>query len=240
MTSTTADLKCVVLYFDGACRPNPGRGGCGAVLKEPDWSDRPGRVIHGQEICKLSVPLGDTTSNAAEYCGLIGGLRKARRLTLPPRLIHIVIVGDSKLVVDQMMGENAVRNLDLQMYHATAVGLLCGFGAYTIKHLPREENAAADALANAALDENPEGHHAIYYPNLCGLSRAILPQSWGGGETRASNDMVTSATDGLHLIDAKFLSTIHPHSLGVLRGLRWGDKTHSRFESDLLVERFQR
>ena len=172
-----------------------------------------------KELWQCSVPLGDdTTSNAAEYCGLIGGLRRARRWLQMMHEFHLTVIGDSKLIVDQVNGLNEVRDEKLRMYHAVAVGLLSQFASHTVKHVPREQNQYADALANEALGTNYGEHSAIFYPNLTSISRVTWQHGWG--ETFASNDILGSRSDGLNFIDAKYLTTIHPHGIGVLENLQ--------------------
>ncbi len=60
--------------------------------------------------------------------------------------------GDSELVVKQVNGDYRVRSADLQPLQAAALAALGGFDSWTLRHVPRAENAAADALVNAALD----------------------------------------------------------------------------------------
>ncbi len=59
---------------------------------------------------------------------------------------------DSQLVVKQLSGLYAVRSAKLAPLHAEAVTLMASFQQCTLTHVPREQNTAADALANAALD----------------------------------------------------------------------------------------
>jgi ribonuclease HI len=65
---------------------------------------------------------------------------------------------DSELEVRQIQGVYRVKHPGLQPLFA-AVGLArAGFEAFRIEHVPRAQNARADALANAALDalKSPE------------------------------------------------------------------------------------
>jgi ribonuclease HI len=60
----------VVIYSDGACSPNPGLGGWGAVLIAPD---------HGAKRKELSGAERDTTNNRMELTGAIRGLEALSR-----------------------------------------------------------------------------------------------------------------------------------------------------------------
>jgi ribonuclease HI len=60
---------------------------------------------------------------------------------------------DSELVVRQLLGVYKVRNPGLKPLHAAAEERRRRFAVFHIEHVPRRENARADALANAALDD---------------------------------------------------------------------------------------
>jgi ribonuclease HI len=96
--------------------------------------------------------VGTATNNQAEYLALMAGLRKAAEWR-PDRLeVHM----DSQLVVEQVAGRYKVRNADLRPLHRQAVDLLRAFPSVTLRHVPREQNRGADALANRAIDESGE------------------------------------------------------------------------------------
>jgi ribonuclease HI len=60
---------------------------------------------------------------------------------------------DSELVVKQMAGQYKVKSPDLAPLHRQARALLGGFPKASLRHVPRERNKGADALANKAIDE---------------------------------------------------------------------------------------
>jgi ribonuclease HI len=126
------------LAVDGGARGNPGPAGAGAVLTAPD-----GRVA-----ATCSRPLGRLTNNAAEYEALLLGLalaseHGARRL---------IVRSDSELLVRQLEGAYRVRAPGLKALHERAVAALAAFERVTLDAVPREQNAAADRLANEAMD----------------------------------------------------------------------------------------
>ncbi|XP_019258536.1 PREDICTED: uncharacterized protein LOC109236776 [Nicotiana attenuata] len=90
---------------------------------------------------------GETCSNnAAEYQALIVGLEMA----LEMKILMLEIYGDSKLIINQLLGNYEVKKEDLLSYHEYASGLLENFDRVFLNHVPREENCKADALANLA------------------------------------------------------------------------------------------
>ena len=132
-------MKRAVLYADGAARGNPGPAGSGAALV-----DENGRVI-----AEAMRHLGHATNNVAEYTALIIGLEVARTHEVEDLEIRM----DSKLVVEQMNGKWRIRHPNIRPLALRAGELLAQFPKRTIRHIPREQNAIADQLANRAIDE---------------------------------------------------------------------------------------
>jgi tryptophan 2,3-dioxygenase len=128
----------VVVHVDGGARGNPGPAAAAAVVSTPD-----GRVLD-----EASVALGTATNNVAEYRGLLLGLERAAALGAS----EVDIVGDSELIARQVDGSYKVRNADLRPLYEQAKAALDGFERWSIRSVPRAENAAADALVNRALD----------------------------------------------------------------------------------------
>jgi ribonuclease HI len=127
------------LYTDGAARGNPGPAGAGAVILSPE----------GHVVAKIGKFLGDSTNNVAEYMGLILGLKRAKAMGIK----ELEVYSDSELLVRQLAGEYQVKAEHLRPLHDEAKTLLQGFGFVQVRHIPREENAQADAMSNRAIDE---------------------------------------------------------------------------------------
>jgi ribonuclease HI len=127
------------LYTDGAARGNPGPAGAGAVILNPE----------GHIVAKLGKFLGESTNNVAEYMGLILGLKRAKAMGIR----ELQVFADSELLVKQLSGEYAVKAEHLRPLHDEAKGLLQAFEWIEVRHIPREENAQADAMSNRAIDE---------------------------------------------------------------------------------------
>lgn len=129
----------ILLYTDGASRGNPGHGGAGAVLLTEE----------GEVIASATKFLGICTNNEAEYNALILGLQEA----LNNGHTNIRIFLDSELLVRQITGVYRIKNNRLKVLMREVRQHLSRFDRYTVKHVPRSENALADRLANEAIDE---------------------------------------------------------------------------------------
>ena len=134
------------LRTDGAARGNPGPAGIGVVLEDE----------FGRSVAELAGGIGWATNNEAEYQALIKGLELAIANTVD----DIVVVSDSRLLVEQMKGKFKVKSKGLKPLHARAVQLAGGFQTIRYTSVPREANEEADRLANEGIDqwlrENPE------------------------------------------------------------------------------------
>jgi ribonuclease HI len=128
----------LVLYTDGASRGNPGPAGAGALITD----------LEGATVAEKAVYLGEATNNQAEYQALLVGLKAAVKLA-PSRL---TVRMDSELIVKQLNGEYRVRNRDLLPLYGRARELMQRLADVRVVHVPREENAHADRLANQAID----------------------------------------------------------------------------------------
>jgi len=142
----SAGLLRVVVYVDGGARGNPGPAGAGVVVLD---------ARDGAALYEGGIFLGRATNNVAEYRGLLAGLEVAGQL----KADEAEIVSDSQLLVRQMTGEYRVRNATLQKLHARAQELAGALRRCTFRHVRREFNTQADALANQAMNlkRNVEG-----------------------------------------------------------------------------------
>ncbi|HVF80035.1 MAG TPA: reverse transcriptase-like protein [Solirubrobacteraceae bacterium] len=128
----------VVVHVDGGARGNPGPAAAGAVISTPD----------GEVIADAAEAIGVATNNVAEYRGLLLGLRTARELGAS----EVEVVNDSELVAKQVNGTYKVKHPDMKPLHAAALRALHDFERWSIRSVPRAQNADADALVNQALD----------------------------------------------------------------------------------------
>jgi ribonuclease HI len=105
---------------------------------------------HGMRLAGQHRYLGTATNNEAEYEALLDGLKAVSKWK-PDRL---EIFLDSKLVVEQVNGRWRIKEPRLQSLLIKAKELLAVFPEVEIKHVERERNKGADALANMAMDEH--------------------------------------------------------------------------------------
>jgi ribonuclease HI len=139
----------VILEFDGACEPvNPGGVGTyGFILRGLPGFDEPvaigGVAGSGQGM----------TNNIAEYTGLRRALESLDALVALPADAMLVIRGDSQLVVKQLAGEWRCNHAHLIELRDRCRELLTRIGCqWRAEWIPREENAAADALTGEAYE----------------------------------------------------------------------------------------
>ena len=125
----------LVVHVDGGSRGNPGPA---AVLSAPD----------GEGVDEAARTLGSTTNNVAEYRGLLLGLERAAALGAT----EVEVINDSELIAHQVTGRYKVKHPDMRPLHAEALRALGGFERWSIRPVPRAQNADADALVNQALD----------------------------------------------------------------------------------------
>jgi len=128
----------VVVHVDGGSRGNPGPSAAAAVISTPD----------GEVLDEATLTLGRATNNVAEYRGVLLGLERARALGAT----EVDVVNDSELVARQISGAYKVKHPDMRPLYDEAMAALRGFERWTVRSVPRAQNAAADALVNQALD----------------------------------------------------------------------------------------
>jgi ribonuclease HI len=128
----------VVVHVDGGARGNPGPAAAACVISTPA----------GEVLGEHAQLLGSTTNNVAEYRALLLGAACAHELGAT----EVDIVGDSELIAKQVKGVYKVKHAGLRELHAEALAALRAFDRWSIRTVPREQNAEADALVNDALD----------------------------------------------------------------------------------------
>jgi ribonuclease HI len=126
------------VHVDGGARGNPGPAAAAAVLSAPS----------GEVLDEAAETIGVATNNVAEYRGLLLGLARARELGAS----EVEVVNDSELVAKQVNGVYKVKHRDMKPLHAAALQALGDFERWTVRSVPRAQNADADALVNQALD----------------------------------------------------------------------------------------
>jgi ribonuclease HI len=128
----------VVIHVDGGARGNPGPAAIGVVISGPG----------GEVIDEIAERIGVATNNVAEYRAVLRGVQRAAELGAR----EVELINDSELVARQLQGVYKVKHPSMKPLYADAIGALRGFDGWTIRSVPRAQNARADALVNAALD----------------------------------------------------------------------------------------
>ncbi len=127
------------IHIDGAARGNPGPAGVGVLIVGPD----------GQVLDRTHRSIGVATNNVAEYHALLLALERARALGCT----DLDVYSDSELLVRQIQGGYQVKHPTLRGLYTNAMERIAGFRRFGIRHVPREQNAEADALANRGIEE---------------------------------------------------------------------------------------
>lgn len=126
------------LYFDGCSKGNPGISGAGAVIYDEQLV----------EIWSTSYFVGNNnTNNEAEYTGLLIGLKKSVELGID----HLLVRGDSQLIIRQLKGEYKVKSESLKPMYSEAIELIHQIGSVQFEHVYRHLNKRADALSNQGI-----------------------------------------------------------------------------------------
>ncbi|HEO63751.1 MAG TPA: ribonuclease HI family protein [Candidatus Omnitrophica bacterium] len=124
------------IFSDGACRGNPGPSGVGVVIKNPQ----------GSLLKEVSLYIGNSTNNAAEYMALIIGLIEALKLNIKNASVFM----DSELLVRQITGKYKIKGENLKPLFFQVKYLCTHFDEINFNHIPREQNQDADRLAYEA------------------------------------------------------------------------------------------
>lgn len=134
-----------IVNTDGGARGNPGPSGIGFVIQQDGVVIKTGKAY-----------IGETTNNQAEYEALIRALGELD--TLAPqegrKENHVEVRMDSELVIKQLRKEYKVKDAGLKLQFAKVGALIAKFPSISFVHVMREENGAADELANEAMDEH--------------------------------------------------------------------------------------
>jgi ribonuclease HI len=129
----------VIVHVDGGARGNPGPAAAACVITSPE----------GELLGEHAQLLGSVTNNVAEYRALLLGLAKAQALGAS----EVEVIGDSELIAKQVKGIYKVKHPAMRPLYLEAMQAIRAFERFSIRTVPRAQNADADALVNAALDQ---------------------------------------------------------------------------------------
>jgi ribonuclease HI len=111
------------------------RSGVGVVLVSP------GKIIHPHAI-RLEFAC---TNNEAKYEDLIQGMILAQEM----KIKHILVTGDSELVINQVTQRYKIKKEKLKLYFKRVNKRMKSFISFNISFIPRDKNQKADSLALA-------------------------------------------------------------------------------------------
>lgn len=139
-----ASLETIICYTDGGARGNPGPAGAGAVVMRAD----------GTVLAEVSEFLGNGTNNFAEYAAVLLALRTLKKqFGAKTKSLHVEIKMDSELIQRQLSHTYQIKEPSLVPQFLEIHNMrVKDFPHVTFTHVPRAQNAAADRLANEAMD----------------------------------------------------------------------------------------
>ncbi|CAI0421303.1 unnamed protein product [Linum tenue] len=123
------------------------------------------RPVPTNSVWRFSEGVGIATNNVAEYRGVLLGMKQA----LKKGFIDISVQGDSNLVCMQIQGKWKLKNPNIIALGNQAKELKDKFRSFEIRHVLREFNSEADALANQGVQLRGQS-----YPTL-ELAPPLLP-----------------------------------------------------------------
>lgn len=122
----------LTLFFDGGCRPNPGRMELAVVVRG---------AAH------VRTDLGEGDNNEAEWLALL----HAVDLAVAADAEDVLFVGDSVLVVEQASGRWPCRSAHLQSYLDRYQTAVAAIPRVRLKQVRRSKNLAGIVLARRDL-----------------------------------------------------------------------------------------
>ncbi|MBC7112696.1 MAG: ribonuclease HI family protein [Candidatus Methanomethyliales bacterium] len=137
----------VILMFDGLCEPyNPGGiATYGFVVYQNGI-----KIYEEGGFVGAGILGDDVSNNVAEYTALVKGME---HIIDSGYRGHLIVKGDSQLVMRQMRGDYAVRARRLIRLHERAKQLVQYFESVAFEWVPREENVDADRLCRVAYED---------------------------------------------------------------------------------------
>lgn len=136
----------LTIHTDGGSRGNPGVSGGGMV------------VLHDGELFhSASFPFGIHTNNEAEYMAVVEALTWLTSFSKENAVQSVQFFLDSKLVVEQLQRNWKIKEQRLRILAEKCWSLQKALPfPIQYSHVLRHKNAAADTLANAAMDSIQE------------------------------------------------------------------------------------
>jgi ribonuclease HI len=128
------------MSFDGACSSS----GSGVVIVLVSLEKIMNPHSHRLEFA--------CTNNEAEYEALIQGMILAQEMNIE----HIIVIGNSELVINQVTQRYKTKKERLKLYFKGVNELMESLSFFNISFIPRDKNQKADSLASMASLSNPD------------------------------------------------------------------------------------
>ena len=128
------ERKIFKLFFDGASKGNPGRAGGGGVVINP----------RGKVEIEYSWNIGHDSNNMAEAYGLWQGLKLVQKEGVD----EVMVIGDSRLIIQAMNGEKMGKNERTERLIKRIRSMAKRFRKIEFFHVLRDLNEKADRAAN--------------------------------------------------------------------------------------------
>lgn len=122
-------------YVDGGSHGNPGPAGIGVLIHDARG-----------DVTRIAKWIGHQDNNVAEYLALLEALQHA----VAAKAKALQVFSDSEIVVKQMKGEYTCRSPRLYSLNWTCRKLARAL-EFSIAHIRREDNQAANELALSAV-----------------------------------------------------------------------------------------
>jgi len=122
-------------WFDGSAKPNPGNCKIACILHSPDG-----------KITQHTAAIGHGDSSDAEYQALISALTLLTQHVTQPETQTILLRGDSQVVINDVLTNEAKASKLLSTYRYQAQELMQSLPQLQLKWVPRHKNTEADRL----------------------------------------------------------------------------------------------
>jgi ribonuclease HI len=140
----------ILICFDGAALSNGLCCGAGGTFR-----------AHQTRTTNWYLNCGAGTNNKAELLGLWVSLTLAKIWNLN----HILVLGDSKLIIDWINQTCKFNSVHLEGWKQETLKLSTNFSDIHFSHIPRTHNRAADSLSKRALS-GVVGRLSVYHSDL--------------------------------------------------------------------------
>lgn len=131
-SATNGDMQSatIKIFFDGGCRPNPGRMETAVVARGITYH-RPDR--------------GTGSNNDAEWLALL----HAAEVAISIGALDVILLGDSALIVEQANFRARCRSPEFKAYLEEFRTFVGEFDRIRVRKIPRTQNLAGIALAKS-------------------------------------------------------------------------------------------